>query len=121
MPVALAVLVDEAHFRLGQQLGQLLVRGCWEAGAWGRWDAHNWRWEEGSMDGISAQDMQLHPCDDVLEIVLGGCTGVEASITKLQGAKQQALLCAQEAVLCTNLTAPVTGISLEQPLNSGLG
>lgn len=55
------------------------------------------------MDGVPAQYMQLHPCDDVLEVVLSGCTGVEAAITKLQGAKQQALLCAQEAVLSANL------------------
>ena len=87
-PVALAVLVDEAHFWLGQQLGQLLVRGRGEAGARGRWNARSWRWEEGRMDGIPAQDVQLHPCDDVLEVVLGGCTGVEAAIARLQGAEQ---------------------------------
>lgn len=72
------------------------------------------------MDGIPAQYMQLHPRDDVLEVVLSGRAGVEAAVTKLQGAKQQPLLCTQEAVLCANLTAPITGISLEQPLDSGL-
>ena len=108
-PVALAVLVDEAHFRLGQQLGQLLVRGCWGAGAWQWWGAHSWRWEEGSMDGIPTQDVQLYPCDDMLEVVLGGSAGVEAAVTELQGAKQQALLCAQEAVLRTNLQGQGVG------------
>lgn len=102
-PVALAVLVDEAHFGLGQQLGQLLVRGCGETGAGGRWGARRWRWEEGSVDGVPAQDVQLHPRDDMLEVVLGGRAGVEATVPGLQGAEQQALLCAQEAVLGTNL------------------
>lgn len=102
-PVALAVLVDEAHFWLGQQLGQLLVRGRGEASAC-RWrGAHSWWWEEGSMDSVPAQYMQLHSCDDMLEVVLGGCAGVEAAVPELQGTKQQALLCAQEAVLCTDL------------------
>lgn len=73
------------------------------------------------MNGVPAQYMQLHPSDDVLEVVLSGRAGVEAAVTKLQGTKQQPLLCTQEAVLCTNLTAPVTGVSLEQPLNGGLG
>lgn len=73
------------------------------------------------MDGFLAQYMQLHSCDDMLKVVLSGCAGVEATIAELQGTEQQALLCAQEAVLCTNLSAPVTRISLEQPLNSGLG
>lgn len=72
------------------------------------------------MDGVPAQYMQLYPRDDVLEVVLSGRAGVEAAVTKLQGAKQQPLLCAQEAVLCANLTTPITGISLEKPLNSGL-
>lgn len=102
-PVALAVLVDEAHFRLGQQLGQLLVRGSWGAGACGRWGAHGQWWEEGSMDSVPAQHVQLHPRDHVFEVVLGGCAGVQAAIAELQGAKQQALLGAQEAVLGTDL------------------
>lgn len=72
------------------------------------------------MDGVPAQYMQLYPRDDVLEVVLSGRAGVEAAVTKLQGAKQQPLLCAQEAVFCANLTASITGISLEKPLNSGL-
>lgn len=109
-PVTLAVLVDEAHFWLGQELRQLLVRGCGGPGAWGRWDAHSWGWEEGSMDGVLAQYMQLHSCDDMLEVVLGGCTGVEAAITKLQGAKQQALFRAQEAVVCTHLWGQGLGL-----------
>lgn len=73
------------------------------------------------MDGFPAQHVQLHPRDDVLEVVLSGCAGVEAAVTELQGAKQQALLRAQEAVLCADLSAPVAGISLEEPLNCGLG
>lgn len=109
-PVALAVLVDEAHFWLGQQLGQLLVtglggagaRGRWNARSW-RWNARSWRWEEGRTDVFPAQDMQLHPCDEVLEVVLCGCTGVEAAIARLQGAKQQALFSAQEAVIRVDL------------------
>lgn len=102
-PVTLAVLMNEAHFRLGEELGQLLIRRCGEACA-RRWrDAHSQWGEEGSMNGVPAQYMQLHPSDDVLEVVLSGRAGVEAAVTKLQGTKQQPLLCTQEAVLCTNL------------------
>lgn len=103
VPVALAVLVDEAHFRLGQQLGQLLVWWCWGAGTWGWRDAHDRQWEEGSMDSVLAQYMQLHPCDDVLEVVLSGCAGVQATVAELQGTKQHALLCVQETVLRADL------------------
>ena len=109
-PVALAVLVDEAHFWLGQQLGQLLVRGRGEAGARGRWNARSWRWEEGRMDGIPAQDVQLHPCDNVLEVVLGGCTGVEAAIARLLGAELYALFGAEEAVVCADLRGKGVGL-----------
>lgn len=109
-PVALAVLVDEAHFWLGQQLGQLLVWWCGGAGTWGWWGAHSWWWEEGSVDSVPAQYMQLHPRDDVLKVVLSGRAGVQAAIAELQGTKQQALLCAQETVLCTNLRGREWGL-----------
>lgn len=102
-PVALAVLVDEPHFWLGQQLGQLLVWRRRGASTWGRRGAHSRGREEGGMDSVPAQDVQLHPCDDMLEVVLGGCAGVQAAVAELQGAKQQALLGAQEAVLRANL------------------
>lgn len=62
------------------------------------------------MDGVPAQYMQLYPRDDVLEVVLSGRAGVEAAVTKLQGAKQQPLLCAQEAVLCANLQGQGVGL-----------
>lgn len=39
-PVALAVLVDEAHFWLGQQLGQLLVRRRGRSHTRRWWGAH---------------------------------------------------------------------------------
>lgn len=124
-PVALAVLVDEAHFRLGQQLGQLLVRRRWGAGAGGRRGAHGQRWEEGSVDGVPAQDVQLHPRDDVLEVVLSGCAGVQAAVAQLQGAEQQALVRAQEALLGADLQGE-SDSGLRPPLSrqgagSGLG
>lgn len=62
------------------------------------------------MDSILAQYVQLYPRDDVLEVVLSGRAGVEAAITKLQGAKQQALLCAQEALLCSDLQGQGLGL-----------
>lgn len=76
-PVALAVLVDEAPLLAGQQLGQLLVAGlggrcprgavemlqlaveCSQLAGVGR---------KGRTDVFPAQDMQLHPCDDVLKL-----------------------------------------------------
>ena len=62
------------------------------------------------MDGVPAQYMQLHSCDDVLKVILSGCAGVEATIAELQCTEQQALLCAQEAVLCTNLQGQGEGV-----------
>lgn len=114
-PVALAVLVDEAHFRPGQQLGQLLVGGGGGAGACGRRGAGGGRWEEGSVDSVPAQHMQLHSRDDVFEVVLGGGAGVQAAIARLQGAKQQALFRAQEAVLRPDLRGQGGGLRGRRP------
>lgn len=61
------------------------------------------------MDGFSAQHVQLYPHHNVLEVVLSGCAGIQTSVAELQGTEQQALLCAQEALLSTNLQAGARG------------
>lgn len=46
----------------------------------------------------------------MLEVVLSGCAGVEASVPELQGTKQQALLSSQEAVIRADLEEGVQGL-----------
>lgn len=94
-PVALAVLVQESHFGLGEELQQVLVAGSGgtrQAGGALRLDQHG-------MDGAAAEDAELHLGHRVLEVVLGGGAGVEAAVGELEGAQQQALLRPQHPAL----------------------
>jgi len=94
-PVALAVLVQESHFRLGEELQQVLVAGSGGTGQAGGGlclDQH-------SVDGAAAEDAELHLGHRVLEVVLGGGAGVEAAVGELEGAQQQALLRPQHPAL----------------------
>lgn len=66
------------------------------------------------MDSFPAQDVELHTCDHMLEVVLSGCAGVEASVPELQGTKQQALLSSQEAVIRADLEEGVQRLLRDQ-------
>lgn len=114
-PVALAVLVQESHFRLGEELQQVLVAGgggTWQAGGGLRLDQH-------SVDGTAAEDAELHLGHRVLEVVLGGGAGVEAAVGKLEGAQQQALLRPQHPALHPQLGGEVARLSRLAPRAPG--
>lgn len=98
-PISLAILIDESHLGLREQLDKIMVlraEGAWQASSHSccRGDGGFWL-EEHSMDSLTAQYMQLHFGYGVLEVVLCGCAGIQTPIWELQGPQQQPLICPQ--------------------------
>lgn len=101
LPVILAVLVDQAHLGLAEDGQEVLVlAGAGSPGAGlQRREGRAARFHQHVVDGAAGQDHQLQLDQRVLEVLLRGRALVDATVGRLQGANQEALVRLQDAAL----------------------
>lgn len=94
LPVVLAVLVDQAHFRLAQDGQEVLVLTCARSPGAGlqRRERRAARFHQHVVDRATGQDHELQFDQRVFEVLLCGGALVDAAVRRLQGTDQKALL-----------------------------